>query len=138
MGMRVALLLGALSASAMLTGCAVSGSTGTTCSTTLVMNITPTSATADHTLPAPGNQVRFQTVVAPTAPDGCALPAFLLAATPTWTNPDPKDISIDSSSNPGTNGLATCMGATSGPITLTATFGVGDTTLTQTTTLTCK
>jgi hypothetical protein len=102
------------------------------------MNISPAEATADHAQAAPANEVKFQTVVTPTASPGCALPAFAIDAAPAWTNPDPRDITIDSSSNPATNGLATCTGATSGPVTLTAEFTFNNNTLTKTVTLTCK
>lgn len=77
-------------------------------------------------------------VVAPTAPPGCAVPQWLLQATPTWTSTDSKDIQIDSSTNAQTNGLATCSGATNGAATLTATVTFDNTVLTQTASLTCK
>ena len=103
------------------------------------MNITPTSATADHTQAAPANRVKFQALVSPTASLGCAVPTWVMLATPAWTNPDPKDISIDSSSDVSTNGLVTCTGATSGPVTLTASFTLGtDAPVTQAVTLTCQ
>jgi len=48
-----------------------------------------------------------------------------MTAAPTWTNPDPKNISINSSSDTSANGVATCLGTTNGMVT-------------QTVTLTCK
>jgi hypothetical protein len=103
------------------------------------MSVSPTSATADHTQAAPANQVKFQSIVSPTASPGCAVPAWVMTAAPAWTNPDPKDISIDSSSDASMNGLATCMGATSGPVTLTASFTLGtNAPVTQAVTLTCQ
>ena len=123
----------------LLTGCAVSASTGQQCTNGLAMNITPTSATADHAQTAPANQVKFQSVVSPTASPGCAVPTWVMLATPVWTNPDPKNISIDSSSDASANGLATCTGATSGPVTLTASFTLGnDAPVMQAVSLTCK
>src|SRR5579875_3511727 len=136
--MRVALTLCALAVSPFLSGCAVNAGTGQGCTTGMVMNLNPMDATADHAQAPPGNQVKFQAVVAPTAPPACALPAWLISATPAWTSSDPKDISIDSSSDPATNGTAVCTGSTSGPATLTATFTLGGNTLTKTATLTCK
>jgi hypothetical protein len=137
--MRIALVLGIFCGSVLLTGCAVSASTGQQCTNGLVMNISPTSATADHTQVAPANQVKFQSLVSPTASPGCAVPAWVMTAAPAWTNPDPKDISIDSSSDSSMNGLATCTGATSGPVTLTASYTQGtNASVTQAVTLACK
>ncbi len=103
------------------------------------MKVSPTSATADHTQASPANQVKFQATVAPTASPGCAVPNWIMTAAPTWTNPDPRDISIDSSSDTSTNGVATCLGATNGAVTLTASFTLGtNAPVTQTATLTCN
>jgi hypothetical protein len=141
--MRIApiapMLLSIFCGSVVLTGCAVNASTGQQCTNGLAMNISPASATADHTQAAPANQVKFQSVVSPTASPGCAVPTWVMLATPAWTNPDSKDISIDSSSDVSMNGLATCAGATSGPVTLTASFTLGtNAPVTQAVTLTCK
>jgi hypothetical protein len=137
--MRIAPVLSFFGSSLLLTGCAVNASTGQQCTNGLAMNISPASATADHTQAAPANQVKFQSVVSPTASPGCAVPTWVMLATPAWTNPDPKDISIDSSSDVSMNGLATCASATSGPVTLTASFTLGtNAPVTQAVTLTCK
>jgi hypothetical protein len=137
--MRIVPVLSIFCGSVLLTGCAVNASTGQQCTNGLAMNISPTSATADHTQAAPANQVKFQSLVSPTASPGCAVPAWVMPAAPAWTNPDPKDISIDGSSDVSTNGFATCTGATSGPVTLTASYTQGtNAPVTQTVTLTCK
>ncbi|HXS11734.1 MAG TPA: hypothetical protein VN734_03465 [Acidobacteriaceae bacterium] len=137
--MRTALAWSFICAGLLLTGCAVSASTGQQCANGLAMNVSPASATADHAQTSPANQVKFQATVSPTASPGCAVPNWIMTAAPTWTNPDPRDISIDSSSDTSMNGLATCLGATNGPITLTASFTLGtNAPVTQTATLSCK
>lgn len=137
--MGIALALSFICACFLLTGCAVNASTGQQCTTGLAMNISPASATANHTQSAPANQVKFAATVSPTASPGCAVPNWVTTATPTWTNPDPKNISIDNSSDTSTNGLATCLGATNGAVTLTANYTLGTSApVTQTATLTCR
>jgi len=133
------MVLTVLFGSIPLAGCAVSASTSQECASGITMKVTPASAAADHSQAAPGDQVRFQAVVTPTSSPGCATPAWAMTATPTWANPDPKDISIDSSSDTSKNGLATCLGPTNGPVTLTATFTLGtNPPASQAVTLTCK
>lgn len=129
-------LLVVLAGCALLSGCAVSP-TGNSCDLGYTMSVSPQSATADSTAPVPGNMVQFMATVGPTAPAGCAVPAWLMLARATWTSSDPKDVIIDSSTAP-TNGLATCVGSTNGAATLTATYTFGTTPLTQTASLTCK
>jgi len=137
--MRIALLTSVFCASLLLTGCAVNASTGQQCTNGLAMSISPASATADHAQTAPANQVKFQATVSPTASPGCAVPNWVMTAAPTWTNPDPKNISIDSSSDTSANGVATCLGTTNGPVTLTASYTMpSEPMVTQTVTLTCK
>ena len=123
--MRIALLTSVFCGSLLLTDCAVNASTGQQCTNGLAMSISPASATADHAQTAPANQVKFQATVSPTASPGCAVPNWVMTAAPTWTNPDPKNISINSSSDTSANGVATCLGTTNGMVT-------------QTVTLTCK
>jgi len=125
LAMRIALLTSVFCASLLLTGCAVNASTGQQCTNGLAMSISPASATADHAQTAPANQAKFQATVSPTASPGCAVPNWVMTAAPTWTNPDPKNISINSSSDTSANGVATCLGTTNGMVT-------------QTVTLTCK
>jgi hypothetical protein len=137
--MKAAIVLCGLSAPVLLAGCAVSGSTGQSCTSGLLLQVAPASATADHTQAAPGDQVKFSSTLFPTAsPTGCPVPQWVMLATPTWTSLDPKDIQIDSSSNTSTNGLATCVGPTNGAATLTASLTFAQTLVTQTASLTCK
>ena len=92
---------------------------------------------ADHTQATPGNQQQYRASSGPTVVSGqCALPALVKLVHPQWTTSDAVDISI-SSADDATNGLATCLGATLQPATLTATYTANGTTKTTSTTLTC-
>lgn len=106
----------------LLSGCAAVNSSGSTsCTAGFAFNASPATATANHTAAAPGNQQKFNAIISPTvSPAGCPLPAYEVLVSPTWTNPDPLDISI-SSAQDETNGTATCNSSTSGAVTLTAT-----------------
>ena len=103
-----------------LSGCGSSPSTGT-CELTTVLNVEPTSATADHAAVPPGNQVQFKGGGYFTAPSGCGAPALAFAADAVWTNPDPNDITISSAAD-ATNGTAVCENATGGPVALSGTY----------------
>ncbi len=121
--------------SLFLAGCGA-GSSG--CTLTENLAVSPASATADHSSASPGNQIHFTAFVSPSAPPGCPIPEWVAQATPVWTNPEPLEISISSAQSVN-NGLATCLAATSGPVTLTATIpDPGTTPITKTTTLTCQ
>jgi len=112
-------------------GSVVCNSTGNT------FAVSPATATANHSSAAPGNQAQFSSTLTPTYPAGCPVPAIVVAAYPTWTNPDPLDISISSAQN-STNGLAVCSGMTSGAVTLTSTETTTQQTYSQNVTLTCQ
>jgi len=100
------------------------------------LSVTPPTATADHLAAAPGNQVQF--FANAVLPKGCATAACVNCSGQTWTVSDTVNVSI--SNNPGNNGTATCLGATNGAVTVTATAPVGTTTQTVigTATLICK
>ena len=66
----------------------------------------------------------------------CAIPALARVVYVPWTNPDPLHISISSANN-SSNGLATCIGPTDGPVSLTATDAGPNNTATATVQLTC-
>ncbi len=129
-------------ASALLTGC---GAAAPGCIGKSYLNISPSLGTADSSAKAPGNQQQFTAAVGETFSSPystCAVPANEQLVHPVWTNPDPLHISI-SSADDSTNGLATCKGPTSSPITLTATLtatsGSGTAAaLTATASLTCQ
>jgi hypothetical protein len=90
-----------------LVGCA--GAASTPCTSTEVMS--PAAASADHAATAPANSVQFS--VGAAAQPGCAVSALVYL--PTLTTSDPVNVSV------ATQGIATCIGATDGPVTLTDT-----------------
>ena len=100
------------------------------------VTITPASANADHTLPAPGNQVQFTATESGFAlPSGCSQAQLIWAQK--WTDSDPADVTIDQAGP--TNGLATCVNATAGAVTVTGTgYSPGGRSHTGTAQLTCK
>ena len=100
--------------------------------TPLVVTVSPASATADHTAAPPANQVQFAANVSGgTVPSGCAVPAVAMQLQ--WAVADTTDVSFGS-----TNGLATCVNATSGTTTVTATARQGNAQGSGTATLTCN
>jgi hypothetical protein len=101
------------------------GGSGGSCGLT----VSPQNATADHTLPPPGNQVQFGATISPSSCN---------TEVPAWFSSDPN-VTIGSG-KVITNGQATCLGPTAGPVTITATTFVfsSDKTLTGTASLTCK
>jgi len=130
--MFAALLIAAVM---LYAGC---GTTNHDCSLT-AFSISPSTATADHTAAAPGNSVPF--FAGPVLPKGCvvAIPACVNCWGQTWTVTDSVNVSI--SNNPSDNGTATCLGATSGAVTVTASLSVAGKstrTVTGSASLTCK
>src|SRR5689334_11518587 len=95
-----------------LPGCGSSN----TCSVTAI--IAPKTATAVHSAAAPGNQVQF--TLNSTVKGTCPLPADKAG---TWSSSDAVNVSI--SNQAGTSGLATCLGATASPVTITNSGTVG-------------
>jgi energy-converting hydrogenase Eha subunit A len=95
--------------------------------------ILPATAVADHTAAAPGNQQAFNVGFVTVPADGCALP--LPVTKPqyfTWVSSDPVNAPI--SNVAATAGVATCVGATTVP----ATISVSSVANVQTAALTCK
>jgi hypothetical protein len=135
--MKLALVL--LCGSVVLVGCGVGPNPS--CVPKPYLQVFPTTATADHAAVAPGNQAQFTVNEGETyySSSGtvCAVPAVLALVHPVWTNPEPQQISI-SSANDSTNGLAKCLEATNGPVTLTGTVGSGAQALSITAQLSCK
>ena len=84
-----------------------------------VVNISPQSVAADHNAPAPGNSAAF-TAWGSGAGDGCASTASNLGNV-VWSVSDMANVSI-SNAQDSTYGVATCLGATSGTVTVTATL----------------
>ena len=88
---------------------AACGASSNTCTVTTA--IAPANATADHSAAAPGNLVQFSAVSSekgycPKFPDRAGV----------WSTSDPVDTTI--SNQPPTQGLATCLNATSTPATI--------------------
>lgn len=105
-----------------------------TCGLT-ALNISPASATADHTLASPGNELRF--IAFGVVPPGCVQTLSNLTNV-TWSVSDTVNVSISNIQGP-TYGTATCNGATSGAVTVTGTApGISGTTAKGTALLTCK
>lgn len=101
------------------------------------LSVSPSSATADHSVSSPGNQVQF--FAGPVMKGQCAVPACVNCLGQTWTVSDTVNVSI--SNNANDNGTATCLGATNGAVTITATAPASNKstkTVSGTATLTCK
>lgn len=113
------------------------------CSYMNVVTVSPAVGSADHLAVAPGDQQQFSAFSQelPTAnSSGCAVPNVIAKLTPTWTVSDTTNVKI-SSAQDATNGLATCIGTTKSPVTVTALGALtagGATQTLGTATLTCK
>jgi len=108
-------------ACSLLSGCAAVGTDA--CAGTTTYTVTPTTATLDHMAAPPANQQQFTATSVTTYPKGCsiAIPAYVLAPfQTTWSSSDTVNAPIDSTFGQATNGVATCKGATTMPVTLTA------------------
>ena len=93
--------------------------------TVISMAVDPSAGTADHNALPPGNQQQFFSDGTMTS--NCPAPPM---ETPvrrglqdvTWTVSDTTNVSISNNTQDGTLGVATCLGATAGPATVTATL----------------
>lgn len=108
--------------SALTTGC---GGSSNTCNITA--NVTPVTAIADHNVGPPGNQVQFSATS--TVNGNCSLRPDILGS---WSTSDPANTSIS------TSGLATCLGATTTPATISNSGMVRGTLAFTPATLTCR
>src|SRR5215472_3349955 len=88
----------------LVTGC---GTSPAQTSCTITANVTPVNATADHNATPPGNQMQFalNTDVQGTCPAAADVAG-------TWSTSDPANTSVNQ------QGLATCLGATTKPATI--------------------
>ncbi|HTZ98424.1 MAG TPA: hypothetical protein VMB18_18625 [Terriglobales bacterium] len=77
----------------------------------ITMAITPTNATADHSAPAPGNQVQF--LLSSSVEGNCPM---IPDSRGVWTTSDSENTTI--SNNPSTAGLAVCLRETPQPVTI--------------------
>jgi hypothetical protein len=99
------------------------------------LTVSPATATADHAAVPPANQVQF--FAAAKVPKGCSIIQCVNCFRQTWSVSDPVKVSI--SNNASDNGTATCLGATNGAVTVSATAPVGSNqTVTGTASLTCR
>ncbi len=103
----------------------------------IALSVSPSSATADHSAVAPGNQVRF--FAQGQVPASCAVVQCVNCYGQKWSVSDPVNVSI--SNNASDNGTATCLAATNGAATVMAVApaGQGTTqTVSGTASLTCR
>lgn len=141
LGMRALLVL--TLGSLALMGCGVSNSSNGCVPNAVPYSLMVAPASGqpvepDHTAAPPGNQEQFNAIVAPSPGQGCPVPAWVLLDTNAiWTVSDKVNVQISSAAGNG-NGLATCVGATDGAATVTATVTFDNYTLTNTSTITCK
>lgn len=101
--------------------------------TVTALNVTPATATADHTAAAPGNSEQFAASNLFTGSRVCTANASA-AVNSNWTVSDP---SVHLSAAQGALVTATCTAAVPNPVTIKAT-AVADATLTGQAMLTCK
>lgn len=127
-------LVGTLILPATLAGC---GNPMPNCTPTS-LEISPTTATADHLAASPGNKAQFGGFNAPPASCSVIANTAALWTDLKWTSSDPASVTIGNTVGVD-YGIATCSNATSGPVTITAT-GQNDVnaTISGTASLTCK
>ncbi|HEY0307263.1 MAG TPA: hypothetical protein VGB94_03825 [Acidobacteriaceae bacterium] len=137
LGLFAVLCIGALA------GCGGQPVPSSGCAASLSIEVKPypaaPSTPPDHTLIAPGNQEQFLAYEGLTAPAGCAVPALVKYVSPVWTSSDNVNIQLSPSNN-GTvpSEVATCLGTTPVPVTITGTVTDSGVTTTGTSTMTCK
>lgn len=130
---RAGLLAAAVALCFALAGCG--GNNAGRCNIQSI-NVTPGTATVDHTAAPPGNTMQFAAFAA-SVPSGCAVAQSNLT-TVTWSVSDPANVSIGATSGPSF-GAATCKAATTGAVTVTATLNqTGSAPVQSTASLTCN
>jgi hypothetical protein len=87
------------------------------------INVSPGSATVDHTAAPPGNTQQFAAFAA-SVPQGCEVAQSNLT-TVIWSVSDPVNVSIGATPGPSF-GVASCKAATSGAVTITGTLNQAD------------
>jgi hypothetical protein len=138
-------LLGLIAAGVvlLLCGCAGAGSSAG-CPTSFVINLSPGEGTADSSSAAPGNQVVFMDAGNSATPgqpaSGTECVSNNLVSSVTWKSSDSVNVQLVTSPTPlgGMTTTATCVGATTVPVTITASQYSGGLNGTGTATLTCK
>ena len=104
------------------------GTSSDTC--VITTSINPQNASADHNAATPGNQVQFS--LSSSEKGNCPLTPDFVGV---WSTSDPVNTTI--SNQAPTQGLATCLNATSSPATITNSSTVGVRTYSSTT-LVCR
>jgi hypothetical protein len=142
--MRIGLLALAATVFLVSSGCG-NGSTGPgICSGDInAAYIAPDNVVADHAAPPPGNQWTLQAFGGYDRSSGCVEPAGPRLVTAIWSVSDPASVSLVPAPEPGfpDKVRATCLAATSGPVTITVTAPVNSSsqkTVTGTAKMTCK
>ncbi len=135
--MRVAELAGG-GVALLLCGCAGANSPSISNCTVAVLTVTPSVATVDHGMQAPGNQQTFTATRVPTnQPVSSSCVSNNVISQVMWTSSDTVNVQLVS--NPDTSTVtATCVGATAVPVTITATQFASGLQSPATATLTCK
>ncbi|MBZ5494719.1 MAG: hypothetical protein LAO76_27675 [Acidobacteriia bacterium] len=129
------LFAGACLLSLVAMGCGGKSPITLACKITAI-NVFPATAAISHTAPPPGNAQHFDAFASAVTP-GCVVSQSNLT-TGTWAVSDNTNVSI-SNVQGATFGTATCNGATSGPVTVTATVPAGDgSSVSNTASLTCN
>ena len=131
----IAALLVSLLIASLLLGC---GNSRSSCSQIAALNVSPATATADHSAAPPGNTQQF--LAFEVAPPGCVTTQSSSVRV-TWSVSDLTNVTIGSTPGSSNYGLATCVDATSGPVTVTANLPASlnaGTAVSGTATLTCN
>ena len=105
-----------LSLATLLLSC---GNGGVFCFFTSINVSATTTSTADHSAVAPGNQVHFAAFGSGLTAGCVATQSSLMNVT--WSASDSQNVTI-SNAKDATFGTATCVHATNGPVTVTATL----------------
>jgi hypothetical protein len=98
------------------------------------IRVSPVSATADHLLPAPGNQQQF--LAFPDAAPGCVVTQAALNNV-TWSVSDTQNATISNAPD-ATFGTVTCRNSTQNPVTVTAMLSTGGQILSGSASLSCR
>jgi hypothetical protein len=102
------------------------GAASPNCGIAVGLAVAPPTASADHLAASPGNKISF--VAGDTFPQGCIPRPGPLRLDLHWTVSNTTDVTIGNTQNVD-YGVATCINATSAPVTVTATGtnGLGNT-----------
>ncbi len=122
-----------------LQGCGAGPNGGCT-ATTFSFAAAPADLSANppsHAAKSPGNQQKFNAYAGGLSGPGCATPQVIGPVQATWSTSQPAVVQI-SNAKDQTNGLVTCVGATNGAATLSASFTQEGITETATTSVTCQ